>query len=92
MKTKKVKTMTTQALIKGLQTYPKRKLITTEGRTPLSEADFVEHHQLLFPGDDIPELTTPWYNPDFARVSYVRLRAVEECPAIAEFKRFTNRP
>jgi hypothetical protein len=92
MKTKKAKTLTEQASIKGLQTYPKRKLVTDEGRTQLSEADFVQHHKLLFPGDPIPELTPPWYNPDFARVKYVRLHIAEECPAIAEFKRFTNRP
>jgi hypothetical protein len=84
--------MTTQAPIKGLQTYPQRKLITTEGRTPLSEADFALHHKLLFPGDPIPELATPFYNPDFARVSYVRQRAAEECPAISELKGFRRLP
>jgi hypothetical protein len=84
--------MTTQALIKGLQTYPKRKLVTTEGRIPLSEDDFVQHHKLLFPGDPIPELAMPFYNPDFARVSYVRLPAAEECPVISELKGFRKCP
>jgi hypothetical protein len=83
--------MTTQA-IKGIQTYPERKLITAEGRVPLTEKDFALHHQLLFPGEAIPELTPPWYNPDFARISYVRSPAVEECPAIGELRRFKNRP
>jgi hypothetical protein len=92
MKTKEAKALTEQASIKGLQTYPKRKLITSEGRTPLSEADFVEHHQLLFPGDPIPELTTPWYNPDFARISYVRLGAAEECTVIGELRGFKKCP
>jgi hypothetical protein len=75
--------MTEQALIRGLQTYPKRALITAEDRIPLDEADFIEHHQSLFPGDPIPELTRPWYNPDFARISYVRIQGAEEPPVIS---------
>jgi hypothetical protein len=83
--------MKTQPSIKGVQTYPERKLVTTEGRTPLTEAEFVKHHQLLFPGDAIPGLIRPSYNPDFARVKYVRWAAAEERPIIGDFKSFKNR-
>lgn len=70
--------MTDQILIAGLQTYPKRMLVTTEGRTQLSEDDFVQYHHLLFPGAAIPELTRPSYNPGFTRISYVP-RPAESC-------------
>ena len=74
--------MTNQKLIKGLQTYPERRLVTIEGRTPLTEEDFVKHHHSLFPGEPIPELTKPWYNPGFARVKYVPIPAAEERPVV----------
>jgi hypothetical protein len=77
--------MTEQALITGLQTYPDRRLVTIEGRTPLTEADFVQHHQSLFPGDPIPELTKPWYNPGFARVRYVPISPAEERPVVGSY-------
>lgn len=77
--------MTNQALIKGLQIYPDRKLVTDEGRTPLSEVDFVQHHQSLFPGEPIPELTKHWYNPGFTRIRYVPIPPAEERPVVGSY-------
>lgn len=68
----------TEQVIKGLQTYAKRMLVTDEGRTPLTEVDFVAYHHSLFPKEPIPELTPPWYNPNFARIKYVRIRAAKK--------------
>ena len=77
--------MTKQVLIKGLQTYPVRMLVTDEGRTPLTEVDFVAYHHYLFPGEPIPELTKHWYNPGFTRVRYVPIPPAEERPVVGSY-------